>query len=141
MAAQRPLIMAALKQALVTGVTLVAGRVYLPWEAMPDPREEGQLLQIDLGESEVDDSEVIGKWMHRVQVRLGCVRAGVFDYPAVWEVLNQVASTLLVSPPLGGTVWRVELTGCADSIEVAGDKIMWPHLAITLFYLTPAGAL
>lgn len=141
MAAQRPLVLAALKAVLSSNVPLVAGRICLPWDDRIDPREGGQLLDIEIGDTEIDDSEVLGMWLHKIPVRLGAVRAGVFDYPAVWEILHQAAQALLADPDLGGVAERVEIVGGSDSVEMGGSRIIWPHLQCEIYYLTPIGSL
>lgn len=139
--AQRPLILAALQATLAAGVPLAAGRVYLPWDTLPELREVGTLLQIDIGETEVDDLVILGRWQHLVHVRIGAIKAGVYDYPVVWQLLNAAAAAIAADPTLGGTCWRIDITGMADFITQAGDRIMWPHLDATIYYLTPVGSL
>jgi len=141
MAAKRPLVLAAFKAALVSGAPLATGGAFLPWDAMPDAKEAGPLIQIEIVDSDMDDSECIGQWVHRIQVRIGAVVSGVFDYPAVWEILQQASQALAVSGTLGGLVQRIDITGAADSVTVAADKVLWPHLSADIIYLTPAGSL
>lgn len=140
MAAQRPTIMTALKAALVAAVPALSGRVYLQWDDIPDLRESGSMLVVEVLDAAIDDAVIINQWQHRIEVRIGAMIAGPFDYKAAWDTLAMVAAALNGST-LGGTCWRVELTECSDFISVAGDKTMLPHLAATIIYFTAAGGL
>lgn len=141
MAAKRPIVMEAFKQVLVAGVPLASSRVYLPWDDIPEIREVGSYLQIMIQPSEIDDTESIGTWMHRLPLVVSAIRAGAFDYPAVWEMLHQAAQALVAAGALGGLAQRVDVTGTGDEIEVAGDKLLLPHIAVEITYLTPQGSL
>lgn len=141
MTAQRPIILAALQDALIDSVISVDGNVVLPWDAQLDPREVGPIIQIQVLDGDVDNGEAIGQWLHRVPVRIGAVVAGAFDYAAAWEIVNDASAAIMADATLGGTAWRVEITGAADALEVAGEKILWPHLQATIYYLTPLGYL
>lgn len=139
MSAKRPQVLEALKALLVAGVPAVSSRVYLPWDAIPD--NSGVFIQIEVADSEVDDSEVIGSWLHRVSVRIGAVRSGKFDIQAVWDLLNTASAAIMADCTLSGTVQRIDITGAADSLHEAGERILWPHIAAEIVYLTPAGAI
>jgi hypothetical protein len=137
MAAQRPIILEALRSRLEIAVDDVAERVCFPWD---DPTD-GPMIQIAMGESTVDNGESIGSWLHTIQLKIGAIVAGAYDYPAAWELLNTASAALVADYTLGGTCSRITITGAADSIETGGQKIMWPHLVAAIDYLTPKGAL
>ena len=139
MAATRPAILAALKALLVAQVTGVSGKVYLPWDAIPESATT--YLQIEVEDSQVDPSETIGRWLHRVPLRIGAVVMGKFDIQAVWNILDATSAAILADGTLSGQVQRVEVTGAADSVTVAGDRILWPHITAEIAYFTPSGAL
>lgn len=139
MAATRPAILAALKALLAAQVTAVAGKVYLPWDAIPETAET--FLQIEVEDSQVDPSETIGRWLHRVPLRIGAMVKGKFDAQATWNVLNDTSAAILANGTLSGQVQRMEVTGAGDSVTVAGDKILWPHITVEIAYFTPAGAI
>ena len=140
MAAKRPLILTALKNRLIAGVPGVSGRVMLPWDK-PLKTEDGPLLQIALGDSTINETEAIGQWLHTIPIKIGATVEGAFDYPAAWDLLENAAAALTLDYSLGGNCRRVLLTGGADSMEVAGDKFLLPHLVATIEYMTPVGAL
>lgn len=139
MSAQRPLIIAALDN-LLAGVDGFSGRVEFPWTDQLNA-EDGPFLQVSPGNTTTSDGEVIGQWLHSIPLRIGLVMQGAFDYPAAWEMLAAVAAALSADYSLGGLCQRLTITGMDDSLEVAGNKLFWPHVAITIEYLTPAGAL
>ena len=117
--AKRPLIMAALKTVMINGVALVASRCYLPWDNRPtmeDVRETGPILLIEVVDGSIDDTESIGQWMHTVKINVGGVKAGTFDYPTTWELLQQASQALLASGTLGGLAQRIDVTGTSDHI-------------------------
>jgi hypothetical protein len=138
MAAQRPVILEALRSTLALAVT-TGERICFPWDAQLDPKD-GPMIQVAMGEGRIDDGYTIGLWRHLVSIRIGAVVAGAFDYPSTWDILAEVSAALVDDYTLGGTCTSITFTGCGDSIEVAGDKIMWPHLAATIEYMTPQGA-
>lgn len=138
MTAKLPTILNALKALLSSGISSVTNCVYLPWDTVPDDKQ--LLLQIAVDDASIDDSESMGSWQHTLPVQIGAVHYGKFDYSATWEVLNSVTD-LLRATTLANTVQRIDITGSGDSITVAGDKILWPHVSANIVYLTPAGAL
>ena len=89
--------------------------------------------------SQIDDAETIGSWVQTMPVRIGLVRYGKFDYAATWQQLNTITG-LIRNASISG-VQRIDITGASDSITEAGNKILWPHLAIDVVYLTAAGEL
>jgi hypothetical protein len=135
---KRATILAALKTTLQAGVTAVSNRVYLPWDDQPETASN-PLLQIEIADTVVDDSESIGQWLHTITLRIGAVKAGKFDYAATWDLL-QAAATALAGSAIADAQ-RVDITGCADSVTVTGDRLLWPHLEAQIVYLTPAGQL
>ena len=140
MAAKRPVILEALKTLLKTGVPAVSNRVYLPWDAMPEI-EAGAMIQIAIDDSGIDNGAIISQWKHTVPVKIGAIKSGKFDYQAVWDILNAAAIAIAANYTLTGQVVRVDLTGGADHLTQAGDRILWPHLTAEIVYLTPQGAL
>jgi len=138
MSAIRPVILAALKAVLVANVTAVNGRVYLPWDNQPD-LADAPLLQIEVDDAQIDDAESMGVWVHTLPVRIGAVKTGKFDYQTTWDLLATVTSTLLTTSVSG--CQRVDVSGSADSVTVAGDKLLWPHINVDLVYLTTAGTI
>lgn len=139
MSTKRATILAALKAQLAADVSAVAGRVYLPWDSLPE-NDRMPYLQIELLDAEVDDSESIGQWLHRIPMRVGLLMPGKFDHAATWEIMAAVAACLLLNGTIAGAQ-RIDVTGCADSVTVAGERILWPHIAADLVYLTAAGSL
>ena len=140
MAAQRPVILETLRDLLEAEVLAVNSRVCFPWDAKLNP-DDGSMLQVAMGESTVDNGDTIGMWLHRINIKIGAVVAGSFDYPEAWAILDDVAAAIAADYTLSGSCEYITVTGCGDSIDVAGDKIMWPHLAATIEYMTPRGAL
>jgi len=140
MAAQRPAVFAALKTALVNGVTAVNGRVYLPWDAQPET-VTAAAIEIAIEDSIIDDSVIIGTWEHRIDIKIGCVKQGKFDYAAIWEILNASSAAIAADPTLSGNATRIELTGGGDHIVVAGEKILWMHISAQIVYRTQKGSL
>ncbi|MCX5875308.1 MAG: hypothetical protein NT087_03220 [Deltaproteobacteria bacterium] len=140
MPAQRPVILEALKTLLKAGVAAVSNRVYLPWEALPE-HDAGAMLQIAIDDSTTDAGVVIGLWEHTVPVKIGAIKAGKFDYQAVWDILNAAAAAIQANYTLAGSVESIEITGQADHLIQGGDRILWPHLAATITYRTQRGAL
>lgn len=136
----RATILAALKTMLVNNVTAVAGRVYLPWDDQPDI-DNAPCLQLAVDEGSIDPDQIIGQWEHTVPVKIAALKTGKFDYSATWDLLASVATAINSNPSMSGLVNRIEITGSADSVTVAGDKILWPHLAATITYRTTKGAL
>lgn len=139
MAAQRPAILAALKALLAAQVTAVAGRVYLPWDAIPESAET--FLQIEVADTSIDTDVIIGQWEHAVSLRIGAVVKGKFNIQAAWDLLAASAAGLLTDLPLGGLVDRMDFTGAADHITEAGDRVLWPHIELTIIYRTTRGTL
>jgi len=140
MATKRATILAALQTLLKTGVTGVSNRVYLPWDNQPD-LADAPLLQIEIADTTIDPDQIIGQWEHTVAVNIGAVKTGKFDYSATWDLLNAAASTIAANATLSGNANRIEITGAADSVTVAGDRILWPHLTAIIIYRTMKGAL
>lgn len=140
MPAQRPVILEALKALLKAGVATVSNRVYLPWDAMPE-HDAGPMIQIAIDDSSTDSGAIIGLWEHTVPVKVGAIKGGKFDYQAVWDILNSAAGAIQADHTLSGTVESIEITGGADHLTQAGDRILWPHLAATITYRTQRGAL
>lgn len=138
MSATRPAILTELKALLVAGMPDLSGRVYLPWEPLPE-NGTNTLVQFDVDDSQIDDTETIGNWVQTMPIRIGLIRYGKFDYAATWEQLNTITG-LVHSASISG-VQRIDIIGAADSITEAGNKIFWPHLAIDVVYLTAAGTL
>jgi hypothetical protein len=138
MSAHRPAILEALKALLVTGLPDLSGRVYLPWEPLPETGTQ-PLVQFDVDDSQIDDSETIGSWVQTMPVRIGYIRYGKFDYAATWQQLNTITG-LIRNASISG-IQRIDITGAADNITEAGNKILWPHLAVDVVYLTAAGEL
>ena len=140
MPAKRPVILTALADLLKTGVPAVANRVYLPWESVPELTTVA-VIQIAIDDSTTDPGVVIGLWEHSVPVKIGAIKSGKFDYQAVWDILNAAAAAIQNNYTLSGTVESIEITGQADHLTQAGDRILWPHLAATITYRTQRGAL
>lgn len=132
--------MAAFKAVLVAGVPAVSGRVYLPWDDMPDI-DNAPMLQIAIDEAQIDPDQIIGQWEHTVPIKIGSIKAGKFDYAAVWDLLNDALAALKTDPTLSGLVQRIEINGAADHLTVAGDRVLWPHLAASIVFRTTRGAL
>ncbi len=140
MAAKRPVILEALKTLLKAGVSAVANRVYLPWDAMPD-LDNAPMLQIAIDDSSTDAGAIIGMWEHVVPVNIGAIKTGKFDYQAVCDLLNTAAGAIFADYTLGGQVESIEITGQADHLTQGGDRILWPHLTARIVYRTQRGAL
>jgi len=140
MAAKRPVILEALKTLLKTGVPAVSNRVYLPWDAMPEI-EAGAMIQIAIDDSTTDMEQLYGKWVHTVPVKIGAIKAGKFDYQAVWDILATAAAVISGNYTLSGQVETINLAGAADHLVQAGDRILWPHLNTEIIYRTNPGEL
>lgn len=140
MATSRATILAALKTLLVNGVSAVAGKVYLPWDDQPE-LSNAPLLQLEIADTTIDPDQIIGQWEHTVAVNIGAVKTGKFDYSTTWDILGAAAAAINSNPTLNGTVNRIEITGAADSVTVAGDKVLWPHLQAVIVYRTTKGTL
>lgn len=139
MAATRPLIFSTLKSLLQGGVPAVSQRVYLPWDDMPDV-DNMPVLQIAIDNTDV---ELVGisHSRHTVQISVAALRPGKFDYQATWNMLSSVSAVFATNYTLSGKAEVVTITGAADHVTVAGDKILWPHLTATIIYRTPLGEL
>lgn len=140
MPATRPVILAALQTLLKSGVTAVSNRVYLPWDN-PADIEDAPMLQIAVEDGSVDPDVIIGQWEHTISIRIAAVVAGKFNYQTTWDILNAAATAINANPTLTGQVNRIEITGAGDSVTVAGDKILWPHLSAIITYRTAKGSL
>jgi len=140
MSTVRATILAAFKALLVAGVPAVSGRVYLPWDDQPDT-ETAPFLQVAIDDASIDPDVIIGQWEHTIPVRIGAVKTGKFDYSAVWELLGSTAAAISANPTLTGQAQWIEITGSADSVTVAGEKILWPHLTAVMVYRTTKGTL
>jgi hypothetical protein len=140
MAAKRPVVLEALKTLLKAGVAAVANRVYLPWDSVPD-LENAPMLQISIEDSTTDPGAIIGLWEHKVPVNIGAIKTGKFDYQAVCDLLNSAAAAIFADYTLAGQVESIDITGQADHLTQAGERILWPHLTATITYRTPRGAL
>jgi hypothetical protein len=140
MAATRPAILAALKALLVAQVTAVAGKVYLPWDDQPETAT-APLLQVDVADTDVNPDQIIGLWEHTILVRIGAVVTGKFNYQSAWDLLDAVSAAIQGNATLSGLATRIEITGAADHVTVAGDKLLWPHLSATIIYRTTRGTL
>lgn len=136
MSAHRPAILEALKALLVAGMPDLSGRVYLPWESLPE-NGTNPLIQFDVDDSQIDDAETIGSWVQTMPVRIGYIRYGKFNYSATWEQLNTITG-LIRNASISG-IQRIDITGASDSVTEAGNKILWPHIVADVVYLTPAG--
>lgn len=139
MAATRPAILAALKTLLAAQVTAVAGRVYLPWDAIPESAET--FLQIEVAATSIDTDVIIGQWEHAVTLRIGAVVKGKFNIQTAWDLIAASAAGLLTDLSLGGLVARMDFVGAADHITEAGDRILWPHIELQIIYRTTRGTL
>ena len=140
MSTARATILAALKTLLISGVTAVSGRVYLPWDDQPDV-ENAPYLQIAVEDGGINPDVIIGQWEHSLSIKIGAVKSGKFDYAATWELLESAAAAINGNPTLTGSVNRIEITGSADSVTVAGDRILWPHVTAEITYRTMKGTL
>lgn len=140
MPAQRPVILEALKALLKAGVAAVSNRVYLPWDNMPETAA-GAMIQIAIDDSSTDGGAIIGLWEHQIPVKIGAIKGGKFDYQAVWDILHLAAGAIMADYTLAGQVESIEITGQADHLTQAGDRILWPHLSATITYRTQRGAL
>ena len=138
MSAQRPVILEALKTLLKSGVPAVSNRVYLPWDLHNDVYP---MIQIGIEDSNVDPDAIIGQWEHTINIKIGAVQTGKFDHQAVWDLLSAAVTAISANQTLGGSVRSIEITGCSDSLIVAGDKMLWPHLAVNIVYRTQKGNL
>lgn len=140
MAAQRPVILEALKTLLKAGVSTVSNRVYLPWDNMPE-HDAGAMIQITIEESTIDMEQLLGQWVHTVPVKIGAIKSGKFDYQAVWDILTAAAAAISGNYTLSGLVETINPAGGADHLIVAGDRILWPHLSAEIIYRTDPGKL
>jgi len=140
MAAQRPAILAALQSLLKSGVPAVSNRVYLPWDNIPE-LENAPMIQIAVEDAEIDTGQLLGPWVHKIRVRIGFIKTGKFDHQAAWDIVAAAATAISAGYTLGGLVESINLTGAADHLETAGDRILWPHLTAEIIYRTDPGAL
>lgn len=140
MAATRPAILAALKALLATQVTAVAGKVYLPWDAIPQP-EPDKMLQIEVADTTINPDAIIGQWEHVITARIGAVVKGKFDIQAAWDLMAASTTGLLTDLSLGGLAARIDFVRAADHITEAGDRILWPHIELQIIYRTTRGTL
>lgn len=138
MAATRPAILAALKALLVAQVTAVAGKVYLPWDAIPETAET--FLQVEVAGYRFSDA-LTGYWDHVLTVRIGAVIKGKFNAQTTWDLLDGSLHALHGVETMGGTATRTTLEGGDDHITEAGDRIMWPHIEVNIYYRTLEGHL